>query len=109
MDSGNSSSMQSSSGGGGDQEEYDSRADQSISALFNNSTTVSANIAGQTQLDSLIANYFNTGWSTDNPLLSTATMKPTDGYRPPPPPILFTNPLQQDTPLNVYEVKLTQI
>ncbi|CAF2037416.1 hypothetical protein BRARA_I00809 [Brassica rapa] len=96
MDSGNSSSMQSSSGGGGDQEEYDSRADQSISALFNNSTTVSANIAGQTQLDSLIANYFNTGWSTDSPLLSTTTMKPTDGSRPPPPPILFTNPLQQD-------------
>ncbi|KAJ4878625.1 VQ motif-containing protein [Raphanus sativus] len=105
MDSGNSSSMQSSSGGG-DQEEYESRADQSISALFNNnnSTTVSSNIAGQTQLDSLIANYFNTGWSTYNPLLAATTTKPTDGSTPPPPlppPIsaeqaFFTNPLQQN-------------
>ncbi|KAJ4887617.1 VQ motif-containing protein [Raphanus sativus] len=91
MDSGNSSSMQSSSGGGGgDQEEYDSRADQSISALFNNNNTTTA---GQTQLDSLIANYFNTGWSTDNPLWSTTTVKPTDGSTP---PVFFTNPLQQD-------------
>ncbi|CAH8391124.1 unnamed protein product [Eruca vesicaria subsp. sativa] len=94
MDSGNSSSMQSSSGGGGDQEEYDSRADQSISALFNN------NIAGQTQLDSLIANCFNTSWSTDNPLWST-----TDGSRQPPPqpqppissgPVFFTNTVQEN-------------
>ncbi|CAN7046463.1 unnamed protein product [Brassica rapa subsp. trilocularis] len=91
MDSGNSSSMQSSSGGGGgEQEEYDSRADQSISALFNNNN---ATTAGQTQLDSLIANYLNTGWSTDNPLWSTTTMKPTDGSTP---PVFFTNPLQQD-------------
>ncbi|KAG2316882.1 hypothetical protein Bca52824_020004 [Brassica carinata] len=100
MDSGNSSSMQSSNGGGGDQEEYESRADQSISALFNNSTTVSSNIAGQTQLDSLIANYFNTGWSTDNPLLSATSTKPTDGSRPPPPissePAFFTNPLEEN-------------
>ncbi|XP_010444495.1 PREDICTED: GATA zinc finger domain-containing protein 11-like isoform X2 [Camelina sativa] len=109
MDSGNSSSMQSSSGGagGGDQEEYDSRADQSISALFNNNnnnnntTTVSSNIAVPTQLDSLIANYFNTSWSTDNPLWSTTATKPADGSRPVPPPILtepvfFTNPLQQN-------------
>ncbi|KAJ0236497.1 VQ domain-containing protein [Hirschfeldia incana] len=102
MNPGNSSSMQSSSGGGGDQEEYESRADQSISALFNNnnSTTVSSNIAGQTQLDSLIANYFNTGWSTENPLLSATTSKPTDGSRPQPPifsePAFFTNPLQQN-------------
>ncbi|KAF8089336.1 hypothetical protein N665_0509s0005 [Sinapis alba] len=95
MDSGNSSSMQSSSGGGGgDQEEYDSRADQSISALFNNNATT----AGQTQLDSLIANYFNTAWSTDNPQWPTTTMKPPDGSRQPPqpPPVFFTNPLQQD-------------
>ncbi|EOA13629.1 hypothetical protein CARUB_v10026700mg [Capsella rubella] len=105
MDSGNSSSMQSSSGGGGggDQEEYDSRADQSISALLNhNSTTVCSNIAVPTQLDSLIANYFNTAWSTDNPLWSTTATKPTDGPRavPPPPissePVFFTNPLQQN-------------
>lgn len=107
MDSGNSSSMQSSSGGGGggDQEEYDSRADQSISAFFNqnNTTTVSSNMAGPTQLDSLIANYFNTGWSTDNTIWSTTTIKPTDvsSPRPPPPqissePIFFTNPLQQN-------------
>ncbi|CAA7034726.1 unnamed protein product [Microthlaspi erraticum] len=112
MDSGNSSSMQSSSGGGGgDQEEYDSRADQSISAFFNNSnnntTTVSTNIAGPTQLESLIANYFNTGWSTDNTTWSTATANPTDGAspRPPPPPIssepvFFTNPLQQNQNTN---------
>ncbi|KAG2284561.1 hypothetical protein Bca52824_055781 [Brassica carinata] len=94
MDSGNSSSMQSSSGGGGgEQEEYDSRADQSISALFNNNN---ATTAGQTQLDSLIANYLNTCWSTDNPLWSTTTTKPTDGSRPPPPPVFFTNPLQRD-------------
>ncbi|KAJ0234296.1 hypothetical protein HA466_0273420 [Hirschfeldia incana] len=93
MDSGNSSSMQSSSGGlGGDQEEYDSRADQSISALFNNNDN-DATTAGQTQLDSLIANYFNTGWSTDNPLWSTTTTKPTDGSTP---PVFFSNPLQQD-------------
>ncbi|KAF8089310.1 hypothetical protein N665_0510s0021 [Sinapis alba] len=104
MDSGNSSSMQSSSGGGGgDQEEYDSRADQSISALFNNNaTTVSSNITGQTQLDSLMANYFNTGWSTDNPLWSTTTTNPTEGYRPPPQPpissepVFFTNTVQQN-------------
>ncbi|KAJ0242062.1 VQ domain-containing protein [Hirschfeldia incana] len=103
MDSGNSSSMQSSSGGGGDQEEYDSRADQSISALFNNNaTTVSSNITGQTQLDSLIANCFNTGWSADNPLWSTTTTNPTDGYRPPsqPPissePVFFTNTVQEN-------------
>ncbi|KAF8091206.1 hypothetical protein N665_0451s0019 [Sinapis alba] len=106
MDSGNSSSMQSSSGGGGDQEEYDSRADQSISALFNNkaATTVSSNVAGQTQFDSLIANYFNTSWSIDNPLWSATTAKPThDGSRPPPPPppissepAFFTNPFQQN-------------
>ncbi|XP_024007140.1 phosphatidylinositol 3-kinase 2 [Eutrema salsugineum] len=105
MDSGNSSSMQSSSGGGGgDQEEYDSRADQSISAFFNNNntTTVSSNIAGQTQLDSLIANYFNTGWSTDNSLWSATTTKPTDVSSPRPPlpissePVFFTNPLQQN-------------
>ncbi|KFK28200.1 hypothetical protein AALP_AA8G485300 [Arabis alpina] len=111
MDSGNSSSMQSSSGGGGggDQEEFDSRADQSFSPFFNNNnnntTTISSNIAGPTQLDSLIANYFNTGWSTDNHTLwSTTTTKPTDGSspRPPPPqapissePVFFTNPLQQ--------------
>lgn len=106
MDSGNSSSMQSSSGGGGggDQEEYDSRADQSISALFNhnnNTTTVSSNIAVPTQLDSLIASYFNTAWSTDNHLWSTTATKPTDGSRPVPQPIssepvFFTNPLQQN-------------
>ncbi|CAH8326775.1 unnamed protein product [Eruca vesicaria subsp. sativa] len=106
MDSGNSSSMQSSSGGGGgeDQEEYASRADQSISALFNNhnSTTVSSNITSQTHLDSLIANYFNTGWSTENPLWSTTTTKSTDGSIPPPPPPIssepafFTNPLQEN-------------
>ncbi|CAH8320439.1 unnamed protein product [Eruca vesicaria subsp. sativa] len=88
MDSGNSSSMQSSSGGGGEQEEYDSRADQSISALFNNNN---ATTTGQTQLDSLIANYFNTGWSTDNPLWSTTTTKPTDGSTQPP-LVFFTNP-----------------
>ncbi|CAN8251555.1 unnamed protein product [Cochlearia groenlandica] len=108
MDSGNSSSMQSSSGGGGDQEEYDSRADQSISALFNhnnNTTTVSSNIAGPTQLDSLIANYFNTGWSTDTHLWSTTTTKPIDGSIPRPAQqpqaisseqVLFTNQLQQN-------------
>ncbi|CAH8280871.1 unnamed protein product [Arabidopsis lyrata] len=106
MDSGNSSSMQSSSGGGGggDQEEYDSRADQSISALFNhnnNTTTVSSNIAVPTQLDTLIANYFNSAWSTDNSLWSTTATKPTEGSRPVPPPIsseqvFFTNPLQQN-------------
>ncbi|KAL0721488.1 hypothetical protein Bca4012_036087 [Brassica carinata] len=106
MDSGNSSSMQSSSGGGGDQEEYDSRADQSISALFNNNaTTVSSNITGQSQLDSLIASCFNTGWSTDNPLWSTTTTNPTDGYRPPPgppqpgissEPVFFTNTVQEN-------------
>ncbi|XP_010462197.1 PREDICTED: dual specificity protein kinase splA-like [Camelina sativa] len=107
MDSGNSSSMQSSSGGGGggDQDEYDSRADQSLSALFNhnNTTTVSSNIAVPTQLDSLIANYFNTSWSTDNPLWSSTATKPTDDgcSRPVPPPIssepvFFTNPLQQN-------------
>lgn len=102
MDSGNSSSMQSSSGGGGDQEEYDSRADQSLSALFNNNaTTGSSNIAGQTQLDSLMANYFNTGWSTDNPLWSTTTSNPTDGSRPQPPPVpsepvFFTNTVQEN-------------
>ncbi|CAD5335892.1 unnamed protein product [Arabidopsis thaliana] len=109
MESGNSSSMQSSSGGGGggDQEEYDSRADQSISALFNhnnnnnNPTTVSPNIAVPTQLDALIANYFNTSWSADNSLWSTTATQPTDGSRPVPPPIsseqvFFTNPLQQN-------------
>uniref|UniRef100_A0A1J3E6V8 VQ domain-containing protein n=1 Tax=Noccaea caerulescens TaxID=107243 RepID=A0A1J3E6V8_NOCCA len=111
MDSGNSSSMQSSSGGGGgDQEEYDSRADQSISPFFNNSnnntTTVSSNTAGPTQLESLIANYFNTGWSTDNTSWSTATTNPTDGSnpRPPPPissePVFFPNPLQQNQNTN---------
>ncbi|KAJ4897215.1 VQ motif-containing protein [Raphanus sativus] len=102
MDSGNSSSMQSSSGGGGDQEEYDSRADQSISALFNNNaTTVSSNIAGQTHLDSLMANYFNTGWSTDNPLWSTTSTNLIAGCRPPPPPmpsepVFFTNTVQEN-------------
>ncbi|KAF3506472.1 hypothetical protein F2Q69_00004745 [Brassica cretica] len=103
MDSGNSSSMQSSSGGGGDQEEYDSRADQSLSALFNNNaTTGSSNIAGRTQLDSLMANYFNTGWSTDNTLWSTTT-NPTDGSRPQPQPqpmpsepVFFTNTDQEN-------------
>ncbi|KAL1190980.1 hypothetical protein V5N11_032154 [Cardamine amara subsp. amara] len=102
MDSGNSSSMQSSSGGGGgDQEEYDSRADQSISAFFNHNNNNTNTVSAPSQLDSLIANYFNTSWSIDNPLWSTTTTKPTDASRPVPPPIssepvFFTNPLQQN-------------